>query len=128
MKRTKRLTIIVMVCITLLSGTIIVSAKEATPVRGAILGYNYLGNLSLTTTRVKATLVGDAQISNEETPDAPELELSGQAYYDSDGKYQQIWATGIKSCRYEASIGNGTYALCGYKVEGSSVGSASVYL
>ena len=128
MKTIKRITMIFLVCLMVVGGTITAMAKEAPAVRGSIFGYGYVGTLSLTATKVTASLIGEAEISNEATPDTPHLEMYGRAYYDSNGRYQFIEATGIKSCRYESSIGDGDHAECTYWVEGTNVGNTYVYL
>ena len=43
-------------------------AKEAPAVRGSIFGYGYVGTLSLTETKVKASLAGEAEVPSEVTP------------------------------------------------------------
>ena len=128
MKKIKRITMFVLACLMVVGGTITAMAKEAPAVRGSIFGYGYVGTLSLTETKVKASLAGEAEVPREVTPDEPSVKISGRAYYDSNGRYQFIEATGIKSCRYEASIGAGDHAECTYWVEGANVGGTYVYL
>ena len=104
---------------------------ESSSFNGATLGYNYSGYFSLTQTYVSASLEGEAEISNEETADAPILVVSGHVEDINDVVLRTIYGRGIKYCAYSSSIGSdeGAYAAgCDFSVEGRSVSYRALVL
>ena len=105
-----------------------INAASASPLRGSTLGYTYVGNLTLTSTRVDASLSGEAEVSNEETSDAPAVRFTGMVT-DINGNFvSHVVANGIKYCSFTATFLNGYYAECTYVVEGDYVGKIKLYV
>lgn len=128
MKKWKKRMVALSLALVLTMGmTLTVNAASATPVTGSIFGYAYRGTLDVTASYVRAVFTGDAEISNEATPDTPWLEIYGRVVDGQDVR-ATILGEGVKSCSfYQTYTGGVTYGFCHYKLEGAEVGVRHLY-